>query len=234
MPIYGSGGFTTYADRLASQLSDWVERDGCRWVKMKIGSEPERDPGRVKTARRAIGKASLFVDANGAFSAKHALILAERFAAESVAWFEEPVSSDDLDGLALLRRRAPAEMEIAVGEYGYCLDDFRRWLADPAVDVLQADATRCGGVTGFMQVAALCAARHLDLSGHCAPAIHLHAACAAPRLRHLEWFHDHVRIEHMLFDGAPTPRNGVIAPDLCRPGLGLALKEHDAERFRVG
>jgi len=234
VPIYGSGGFTTYSDeRLRSQLSGWVEHDGCRWVKMKIGSEPERDPARVEAARRAIGKAGLFVDANGAYTATQALGLAEGFAAQGVLWFEEPVSSDDLDGLALVRAHAPAGMDIAAGEYGYNLDDFRRWLSGPVVDVLQADATRCGGVTGFLQVAALCEPHHLDLSGHCAPAIHLHIACAAPRLRHLEWFHDHVRIEHMLFDGAPTPHDGVIAPDLSRSGFGLVFKERDAERFRM-
>ncbi len=234
VPIYGSGGFTTYSDeRLRSQLAGWVERECCRWVKMKIGSEPERDPARVEAARQAIGNAGLFVDANGAYTAPQALALAERFAAQQVTWFEEPVSSDDVDGLALIRLRAPAGMDIAAGEYGYNLDDFRRWLAGPAVDVLQADMTRCGGVTGFLRAAALCEPHHLDLSGHCAPAIHLHVACAAPRLRHLEWFHDHVRIEHMLFDGAPKPRDGAIAPDLSRPGLGLVFKEPDAERFRV-
>lgn len=234
VPIYGSGGFTTYSDeRLRSQLAGWVEQDGCRWVKMKIGSDPEHDPARVETARRAISEAGLFVDANGAYTATQALALAERFAAQGVLWFEEPVSSDDLNGLALVRERAPAGMDVAAGEYGYNLDDFRRWLSGPVVDVLQADATRCGGVTGFLQAAALCEPHHLDLSGHCAPAIHLHIACAAPRLRHLEWFHDHVRIEHMLFDGAPTPHNGVIAPDLTRPGFGLAFKDRDAERFRV-
>ncbi|HWD58457.1 MAG TPA: enolase C-terminal domain-like protein [Stellaceae bacterium] len=230
--IYGSGGFTTYADeRLRDQLAGWVERDGCRAVKMKIGTEPERDPARVKTARRAIGDAALFVDANGAFSAKEALGLAARIAEHDVTWFEEPVSSDDLSGLALMRSRAPEGMDIAAGEYGYNLDDFHRLL--PAVDVLQADVTRCGGITGFMQAAALCEAHHVDLSGHCAPALHLHAACAAPRLRHLEWFHDHVRIEHMLFDGAPLPRDGRIAPDLSRPGFGLDFKTRDAQRFRV-
>ena len=104
----------------------------------------------------------------------------------------------------------------------------------PSVDVLQADVTRCGGITGFMQVAALCESQHVDLSGHCAPALHLHAACAAPRLRHLEWFHDHVRIEHMLFDGAPEPHDGEIAPDFSRPGFGLVFKKRDAERFRIG
>ena len=230
--IYGSGGFTSYADeRLCDQLAGWVERDGCRSVKMKIGSEPGRDPDRVKAARRAIGDAGLFVDANGAFAAKQALSVAARIAELRVAWFEEPVSSDDLHGLALMRASGPEGMDIAAGEYGYNLDDFRRLL--PVVDVLQADVTRCGGVTGFLQAAALCEAHHVDLSGHCAPALHLHAACAAPRLRHLEWFHDHARIEHMLFDGAPVPRDGRIAPDLSRPGLGLDFKRRDAERYRV-
>jgi L-alanine-DL-glutamate epimerase-like enolase superfamily enzyme len=235
VPIYGSGGFTTYSDKqLRDQMSDWVERDGCRWVKMKIGSDPAHDPQRVVAARDAIGDAGLFVDANGAFSAKQALALAERIAEYGVTWFEEPVSSDDLLGLSLMRERAPAGMDIAAGEYGYNLDDFRRLLALPSVDVLQADVTRCGGVTGFMQAAALCEAQHIDLSAHCAPALHLHAACAAPRLRHLEWFHDHVRIERMLFDGAPAPRDGEIAPDLSRPGLGLVFKKRDAERYRIG
>jgi L-alanine-DL-glutamate epimerase-like enolase superfamily enzyme len=235
VPIYGSGGFTSYSDgQLREQFSGWVERDGCRWVKMKIGSDPARDPARVAAARSAIGSAGLFVDGNGAFSAKRALGLAERIAEYDIGWFEEPVSSDDVAGLALMRAEAPAGMDIAAGEYGYNLDDFRRLLELPSVDVLQADVTRCGGVTGFMQAAALCEAHHTDLSGHCAPALHLHAACAAPRLRHLEWFHDHVRIEHMLFDGAPTPRDGKIAPDLSRPGLGLAFKRADAEQYRVG
>jgi L-alanine-DL-glutamate epimerase-like enolase superfamily enzyme len=232
--IYGSGGFTSYTDeRLCSQLAGWVERDGCRAVKMKIGSDPLRDPSRVEAARRAIGDRDLFVDANGAFAAKPALALAERLAEQSVAWFEEPVSSDDLDGLDLIRARAPAGMEIAADEYGYTLDDFRRLVAGPSIDMLQADASRCGGITGLLQVGALCEAHHIDLSGHGAPALHLHAACAAPRLRHLEWFHDHVRIEAMLFDGAPVAHGGWIAPDLARPGLGLAIKECDAERFRV-
>ncbi len=235
VPIYGSGGFTSYTDRqLRDQLSGWVERDGCRWVKIKVGTEPERDPARVKVAKDAIGDRALFVDANGAYHTKQALALSQRFSDEAdVRWFEEPVSSDDLEGLAYLRERAPTRMEIAAGEYGYDADYFRRMLASGAVDVQQADATRCGGYTGFLQAATLCEAHHIDLSAHCGPALHLHVACAAPRFRHLEWFHDHVRIEHMLFDGAPEPKDGAIRPDLTRPGHGLAFKFKDAERYRV-
>jgi L-alanine-DL-glutamate epimerase-like enolase superfamily enzyme len=231
--IYGSGGFTSYDDRqLTRQLSGWVERDGCRAVKMKIGSHPDDDLRRVNVAKEAIGNASLFVDANGAYSVKEALQMADAFAADAgVAWFEEPVSSDDLDGLAQVRASAPPCMDVAAGEYAYNSDDVRHMLVRRAVDVQQADATRCLGVTGFLQAAALCDAHHIDLSGHCAPALHVHPACAAPRLRHLEWFHDHVRIEHMLFDGAPIAKDGAIRPDMSRPGLGLALKESDAERY---
>ena len=233
VPIYGSGGFTSYDDQqLTQQLSGWVERDGCRAVKMKIGSHPDDDLRRVRVAKGAIGEATLFVDANGAYSVKQALRMADAFAEEAgVAWFEEPVSSDDLDGLAQVRAAAPPGMDVAAGEYAYNADDVRHMLVRRAVDVQQADATRCLGVTGFLQAAALCDAHHIDLSGHCAPALHVHPACAAPRLRHLEWFHDHVRIEHMLFDGAPIAKDGAIRPDMSRPGLGLALKESDAERY---
>jgi len=198
---------------------------------MKVGSEPARDPERVRIARDAIGAAGLFVDANGALARKPALAFAQRFADLGVSWFEEPVSSDDLVGLRLLRDRAPACMEIAAGEYGYEPFYFRRMLEAGAVDVLQADATRCGGITGFLRAAAIADAHAIPLSAHTAPSAHLHVCCAAPRLRHIEWFHDHVRIEHMLFDGAPTPELGQIRPDLSRPGLGLELKTREAARF---
>lgn len=234
-PVYGSGGFTSYDfARLEKQLSGWVDA-GIFCVKMKIGTRPAEDPARVRAARKAIGKnAELFVDANGAYSRKEALAYAEQFADEAgVTWFEEPVSSDDLDGLRLLRDRAPACMEIAAGEYGYDSFYFRRMLEHGAVDVLQADASRCGGLTGFLKVADLCEAYGLEISAHCAPTLHLHAACAVSKLRHIEYFYDHDRIEHLLFDGAPVPRDGVLKPDLSRPGLGIEFKQRDADRYAV-
>ena len=232
--IYGSGGFTSYDDEtLAQQLSSWVERDGCGAVKMKIGSEPEHDPARVRAARRAIGGASLFVDANGALTARQAIDMMARLHDDDIRWFEEPVSSDDLSGMAMVRAHAGPRVDIAAGEYSYTPDDVRTMLAAAAVDVQQADATRCGGITGFLQAATLCEAFHVPLSGHCAPSAHLHVACAVPGLRHLEWFHDHVRIEQMLFDGAPVACDGTIAPDDGRPGNGLTFKAKDAEAYAV-
>lgn len=233
VPVYGSGGFTSYDDaRLQRQLGDWAEQ-GCQWVKMKIGREPERDMARATAAKKAIGDATLFVDANGAYTRKQALAFAEQLAGLGVGWFEEPVSSDDLDGLRLLRDRAPGGMQIAAGEYGYTPYYFRIMLEAGAVDTLQADATRCGGITGFLRAAALCDGFEIPLSCHCAPSIHLAAASAAPRLAHIEWFHDHVRIEQMLFDGAPQLKNGRIAPDLSRPGNGLSLRRADAAKYEA-
>jgi L-alanine-DL-glutamate epimerase-like enolase superfamily enzyme len=232
VPLYGSGGFTSYSiSELQEQLRSWVEQ-GIPRVKMKIGRDPAADIERVQAARNAIGRdAELFVDANGAYSRKLALAQAERFAQFGVSWFEEPVSSDDLEGLRLLRDRASVGMDIAAGEYGYDLPYFRRMLDAGAIDVLQADATRCAGVTGFMRVAALCEAHCMPLSAHTAPALHSHLCCAATPLRHLEYFHDHVRIEGMLFDGVAQPVNGELRPDLSRPGLGLELKLADAQRW---
>jgi len=234
VPIYGSGGFCSYSDdRLREQLSGWVTRDGCRAVKMKVGREPGRDLTRVEAARGAIGDADLYIDANGAFDRQKALGFAEACRAYGVTWFEEPVSSDDLEGLRLLRERMPARIDVVAGEYGYEPFYFRRMLEAGAVDILQADATRCGGVTGFLKAAAIADAFGLPLSAHTAPALHLHPALAAPRLVNVEWFHDHVRIERMLFDGAPRPRDGEIRADFAEAGLGLLFKRRDAEQFRV-
>ncbi len=235
VPIYGSGGFTSYSlDRIAAQLGGWAS-SGIPRVKMKVGRNPHDDPARLDAARAAIGAdVELFVDANGAFARKQALDWANRYRNEwDVRWFEEPVSSDDMEGLRLLRDRGPAGLDIAAGEYGFLLRDFRDWLLAGSVDCLQADVTRCGGITGILRVSALCDAFEIGLSGHCAPAASAHAFCAAPRLRHLEYFHDHVRLEHLLFDGVVEPEDGCLRPDPDRLGLGLELKRADAERYRV-
>lgn len=231
---YGSGGFTSYSDKqLVKQLSGWVE-DGIGSVKMKIGTEPGRDPQRVRAARKAIGAdAALFVDANGAYTAKQAIALAERFAESGVTWFEEPVSSDHLDDMRLVRELVPAGMDVAAGEYGYSPFYFRQMLSSEAVDVLQLDATRCCGFTGFLTGAAIASSFGCPLSAHCAPSLHMHIACAVPGFRNVEYFHDHVRIEKMLFDGFIPARDGQLEPDRSRPGLGLIFKHRDAERFAV-
>ncbi|HEY3754764.1 MAG TPA: enolase C-terminal domain-like protein [Opitutaceae bacterium] len=233
--LYGSGGFTSYSEQeLMDQLSGWSE-GGLASVKMKVGRDAAADRRRVVAARGAVGAGvRLMADANGAYTRKEALHQAEAFADQAgVAWFEEPVSSDDLEGLRLMRDRAPAGLEIAAGEYGDSPWYFRSMLEAGAVDCLQADATRCGGFTGFIKAAALAESWHLPLSAHCAPQLHAHVGCAAATLRDVEWFHDHVRADGLLFDGVLAPRDGALHPDASRIGHGLTLKVADAERFRL-
>ncbi|GAA1626111.1 enolase C-terminal domain-like protein [Georgenia ruanii] len=237
VPVYGSGGFTTYDDAtLRSQLGGWVHADGIPRVKIKIGeswgTRTDRDLARVRLARATIGDAAeLFVDANGAYSVGQAVRLARPLEDQGVTWFEEPVSSDDLAGLRHVRRRTTAD--VAAGEYAWSLVEAQRLCAAQAVDCLQADATRCGGYTEWLRIAAVAAAHHLEVSAHCAPALHAPVAGAAPNLRHVEWFHDHVRIEHLLLDGAPAATGGAMVPDLAAPGHGITLAPA-AERYRTG
>ena len=236
--VYGSGGVTTYdAGRLRDQLTGWTVEERIPRVKIKIGEswggKGRRDLDRIAQARAAIGpEVELFVDANGGYTAKQAVRILRTVADCDVRWFEEPVSSDDLDGLRRVRDAVPAD--VAAGEYGSDLTYFERMCAAGAVDCLQADASRCGGITEWLRAAAVAAAHHLEISGHCAPHLHVHAAAAVPNLRHLEWFHDHVRIEDMFFDGTLDPTGGAVRPDPGVPGNGLTVRAEVVRRYQVG
>ena len=232
VPVYGSGGFTSYTlQQVIDQLSGWVKDDGMRRVKMKIGTRVETDVDRILAVREAIGSdARLMLDANGRYSAKEAITLALRVA-EETEYFEEPVSSDDLEQMALVRRSVT--QQVAAGEYGYDPWYFERMLRAQAVDILQADATRCLGITGFVMAGHLAYAAQVGFSAHTAPSIHAHAGCGVPQLCHVEYFHDHARLEDLLFEGVLRPERGELRPDSGRPGLGIALKA-GAEDYRAG
>jgi L-alanine-DL-glutamate epimerase-like enolase superfamily enzyme len=237
VPVYGSGGFTSYSlERLRRQLAGWVE-DGIPRVKIKVARAPQDDPERLDAARAAIGDdAELYVDANGGFDREDAVAWSRRYAEEwGVAWFEEPVSSVDLEGLRLVREQAP--LDVAAGEYGFVPADFRNLLEGNGVDCLQIDVTRCGGITGFLEAAALADRYGIDVSAHTAPQASAHVCCAVPHCRHIEYFHDHIRVERELFDGVLEPVNGALRPDRSRPGHGLELKGADSaapQRKRAG
>jgi len=237
-PIYGSGGFTTYDnDTLAAQLSRWTGDWEVPWVKIKIGESwgtaPERDLERVGFTRKVVGDGvDVFVDANGGYSRKQAVRMGRRMTEEhGVVWFEEPVSSDDLGGLHEVRDNVAAD--VAAGEYGYDETYFARMIAADAVDCLQLDVTRCGGYTAWLRAASLAQARHLDISAHCAPNLHAPVAVAVPNIRHIEYFHDHYRLDPLLFDGMCEPRHGALAPNDDVPGHGMALRTAQAEQYRV-
>ena len=233
VPIYASGGFTNYSEQqLREQVRDWADQ-GFASMKIKVGRDKVADPGRVDTVRSVAGpNVELMVDGNGAYTPQEALHWAGCFREQGVTYFEEPLSSQDLHGLAELRRRAPAGLAIAAGEYGWNLPYFQQMLDAEAVHILQADVTRCGGITNLLRIDGLCKARNLPFSAHCAPAVSAHACCAMETVVHIEYFFDHYRIEGLLFDGTLDPEQGLLSPDRSRSGHGLELKG-DAARYRV-
>ncbi|MFL5822870.1 MAG: enolase C-terminal domain-like protein [Solirubrobacteraceae bacterium] len=235
VPIYGSGGFCNYsADQLREQVQGWMD-DGFQSIKIKVGRDAEADPERVALVRSVAGPdVEVMVDANGANNVAEAMLWAERYRSEfDVIYFEEPVSSDDLAGLAHVRDHAPPGLAVAAGEYGWNLPYFQRMLDAGAVHILQADVTRCGGITNLLRIDGLCKARCLPFSAHCAPAVSAHACCAMETVRHIEYFFDHHRIESLLFEGTLDPDDGLLTPDRSRPGLGLELKRDKAARYEV-
>ena len=237
VPVYASGGFTTYHEtHLAAQLNGWVHGQRIPRVKMKVGEgwgrAVTRDVQRVRTARQVIGdEADLYVDASGAYTRKQAVRVGHVLAENGVGWFEEPVSSDDPTGLRLVRDALVSD--VAAGGHGFDLPYFARMITAGAVDCLQVDATRCGGLTEFLRAAALAQAHGLEVSAHGAPHVHAAVAATIPNLRHIEWFHDHVRIEDAFFDGALDPAGGTVSP-VAGPGHGLTLRTQDIAEYRVG
>jgi L-alanine-DL-glutamate epimerase-like enolase superfamily enzyme len=225
VPIYGSGGFTTMSDDELREQVEWWRSLGCTSMKIKIGEAwgtcVERDLERVGRLREFAGEGvELMVDANGAYPVGPARRVGTALDRLGVVWFEEPVTSDDPAGLATLRDAL--RCDVAAGEYIAEIDDLRRLV--PVVDCVQLDATRCGGYTGFLRGAAVAAAHHLEVSAHCAPALHAPVAAAIPNLRHVEYFADHARLEPALVDGVPPVSGGEIRPNSEAPGHGLSLK----------
>ena len=230
VPIYGSGGFTTLDDaQLGEQVADW-QAAGCAAMKIKIGqdwgADMNRDLRRVRQLRKLAGdEVALMVDANGGYTVAQARRAGAELDDLGVVWFEEPVSSDDIDGLRVVRNSV--RCDVAAGEYVADLYDASRLAS--VVDCLQLDATRCGGYSGWLAAASLAASHNLQVSAHCAPALHAVVGASITNLRHLEYFIDHTRLEPKLFDGLPPAADGALTPDTTRSGHGMSIAASAAQ-----
>lgn len=233
VPIYGSGGFTSQTDAELAKQVDWWHSVGCDAMKIKIGegwgTRIDRDLARVRRLSELTGgQVALMADANGAYQPGPAARVGAQLDDLGVVWFEEPVSSDDIGGLATVR--TAVKCDVAAGEYAADVYDMGALL--PVVDCLQLDATRCGGYTGWLRGAALAASHNREVSAHCAPSLHACVAAAVPNLRHVEWFADHARLEPLLVDGLPEARAGSLQLAGDRPGHGMTLSRH-SEQWRT-
>ncbi|MGZ3773378.1 MAG: enolase C-terminal domain-like protein [Pseudobdellovibrionaceae bacterium] len=231
--LYGSGGFTSYSEeQLQQQLITW-QKKGLKKFKIKVGANPDTDASRVQFVRKVIGpNAGLMVDANEAYRPIQALCMAYKFSEQNVIWFEQPISCEDLEGMKELKDRFPVGMALTSGEYIYNSARTLYYLNSRCVDVLQLDVTRCQGISGLLESAALCDIYNVPISTHCAPALHSAFGCAVRGLIHIESFFDHERIENEFFEGIYEIQNGCIYPDFSAVGHGLKLKANNIERYK--
>ena len=234
VPVYASGGWTSYDDdQLVDEMKGMVAR-GFETIKFKVGVENgrnlRRDVTRVRKVREAVGPdISLLVDANNGFDAASAIQLANRIREFDIMLFEEPVFADDIPGLARFRRGT--DIPLATGEHEYTKFGVRDLLLAEAADIVQVDGARAGGYTEMLKCAALTQAWNVKFAPHAMENIHLHLVAAVPNafmLERLLMFED---ITAQVFKDAPVPVDGYMTvPEL--PGLGLALdmdfiRDHD-------
>lgn len=225
VPVYASGGWTSYDDdRLVEEMCE-IAKCGYKALKFKVGVEGgqniNRDVVRVRKVREAIGPdIKILVDANNCFEAATAVQLANRIRDYDITLFEEPVFADDIPGLSRFRRGT--DIPLATGEHEYTKFGVRDLLLNEAADIVQADGARAGGYTEMLKIAALTQTWNVKFAPHAMEHTHLHLMAAIPNgfmLERLLMFED---LTHHVFKNAARPHNGMMAvPEM--PGMGLVL-----------
>jgi L-alanine-DL-glutamate epimerase-like enolase superfamily enzyme len=236
VPIYGSGGWTSYSEaELVREQTGYVER-GIPRVKMKVakdfGHAEAEDVQRLKAVRKAVGdEVEIYVDANNGYYAKQAIGMARHLADYNVKWFEEPVLADDIAGLAAIARAI--DIPVATGEHEYTRYGFKELIAQGGADIVQPDVGRVGGVTEWMKVAHLAHAFNLPVAPHAVQLVHLHLACCTPNLKVVECLGTADETDRLWYTEFPEQRDGYWSPYPDRPGLGLELSPEAIRKYAV-
>lgn len=236
LPAYGSGGWAP-ADQIGEELVGYVREHDFRAVKMRVGAmdgHVRRSAERVRAARDALGwEVDLMIDAHGSLTRAEARRLCRLVEDCDLRWFEEPVTADDRQGMAVVRREST--VPIAAGESEYTRFDFRALVDADAVDVVQPDLAICGGLTEGRRVDALAATYHLELAPHMwagalAVAAGLHLAAASSNSRIVEFPLGTDPMLHSLVREDLSPVDGhLLIP--TGPGLGVTVDEDVAREF---
>jgi len=230
MPAYASGGWADAAN-IGAQLQGYCDKGGFRAVKMRVGimdGSPARSAERVRAARQALGPdIKLMADAHGTWTVAEAKAFCRMVEDCDLFWFEEPVTADDKQGQAEVRRSSA--VPISSGESEFTRHDFRELAELRAADVLQPDLAIAGGLTEGLRIAAIASAFNLRLAPHLwsgAPAfaagLHLAATSSAGFI--MEYSLGHNPMLHDLIEEDFPVSDGMIEiPD--RPGLGITVRE---------
>tara|TARA_Y100000590_G_scaffold33454_2_gene36656 strand:+ start:2043 stop:3146 length:1104 start_codon:yes stop_codon:yes gene_type:complete len=234
--VYGSSGWTSFTEEeLLSSLTKFVEL-GFVGVKMKVGKDfgnsEREDIDRVAAVRNSIGNdVALYVDANGAYRAKQAIYLAKEYENYQIGWFEEPVIADDIYGLAQVKNSIP--IPVATGENEFTRHGFKELMSRDAVDIVQPDVGRVGGVTEWMKIAQLADSFNLQVASHCLQFVHIHLACSTPNFKILESLDMDNTTGDIWYTEVPQVQMGKLSPFPDRPGLGLELDPYAMEKWSV-
>lgn len=232
LPIYSSGGWTSYTkEELVEEAVRAIE-EGYDTVKIKVGykrgAAPREDVRRVEAVRKAIGdNAGLMIDANNAWTAGEAAKFIQDVEQFDIIWFEEPTIADDYEGLAYVRSKT--NIPVATGEHEFTKFGVRDLVLNKSVDILQVDVSRCGGITEMMKINSIAQAWNLRFAPHCIDLVAAHVLSASPNGMILERIRAEDGIMNAVFPDAPKPENGVL--NLTnKPGLGL---DADWERLEA-
>ena len=210
---------------------------GFKGVKLKLGFDLAQDMERVRAVRSAVGKNfPIMTDANMGYELDTALRAAEVLEECGVFWLEEPLFVEDIEGHAKLK--AGSKVPIALGENLHTRYPFEQFIARGAVDILQPDVARTGGITEVRQIASLAAAHGLPISLHTwgdavalAASLHLSAAIENSIVMELDCTSNPLRTE--LLTEPLEARNGRMVPP-AGPGLGIELNPSALERYAYG
>jgi len=234
VPVYASGGWTSYNDDELVEAATTMVKKGYSMIKFKVGVEGgsnlRRDVRRVAAVREAVGKEiGIMLDANNCWDAATGVQFANRVRDLDIMWLEEPVPADDFVGLAKYKRGT--DIPLATGEHEYTKFGVRDLLINDAADIVQVDGARGGGYTEMLKIAAMTQAWNVKFAPHAMENIQAHIVSACPNAVVLERLVMFEQLTADVFKNVPTPVNGMMPiPDL--PGLGLELDldfiaEHD-------
>jgi len=236
VPAYVTGGYYTPGrgiPELVDECQGYVEA-GYKAIKLKVGGTTlEEDVARVKAVRQALGdEINIMLDANRAWDVKTAIEAAHRFADCHPRWIEEPIQwYDDLRAMSFLRQHT--HIPLASGENAHHRFDARELLEQRAIDVMQFDGTKNGGITEWRKIAGMCSMYHVDVAPHHDPQIHGHIVASIPNGLTVESFHNPERdpLWPDLYAESARLEGGILYLSE-RPGLGIRFNDDFVSRHR--
>ena len=233
VPVYATALYPEEPSKVAARARGFADQ-GFHGVKIKVGFDLDQDIRIVRAVRRELGKDFIVMtDANQGYSVDIGIKAAQAFADAGAFWLEEPLFVEDIEGHAILREKG--RTPIAVGENLHMTYAFENFIVRGAVDYIQPDVARAGGITEIRKITALAAKHNVPVSFHTwgdgvalAASVHLSAALQNCIVMELDYTYNPLR-EELLREPFRVESGYLTPPD--KPGLGIELNQDALQRF---